>query len=944
MEDPRQDAQMGIGSASPVQETSKNALNATWSWKKSEKKGAPKTFQKVPCAHRPNEKKHECSLFLRFTCTAQETTSLDSPNNEDDNITCGICCQLYTSDGDRRPMMVCSSGHSLCLTCSRRLNICPICRQQFLRPPIPNRALKQIVKENTFALLSLREIDITEMKVDDLGRPLGRGSSAEVKAGLWHAEEMAATSLGSRNDRCYACNEEFTLVDDGRPKTRCSNGHRLCIACSRDIEECPECHLELEEIGEERFTCTAQETTSLDSPNTEDDNITCGICCQLYTSDGDRRPMMVCSNGHSLCLTCSRRLNICPICRQQFLRPPIPNRALKQIVKENTFALLSLREIDITEMKVDDLGRPLGRGSSAEVKAGLWHGEEVAVKIFQIHENDSYLKALKIESSFATRLQHPNVVRIYGITRMQSDTPAIVMERADKGCLRAFIGKLSYPQKASIARGILEGYAYLHSRKVAHRDLKPENILLFGDRLVPKISDFGTSRIVQTSMVNSMVTGTPKYCAPELLDKGLRYGTLVDNDSYLKALKIESSFATRLQHPNVVRIYGITRMQSDTPAIVMERADKGCLRAFIGKLSYPQKASIARGILEGIAYLHSRKVAHRDLKPENILLFGDKLVPKISDFGTSRIVQTSMVNTIYELLEEGLRYGTPVDVCSLSLILFELFTGEDPFKGCTSVGQVVAAIMRDQRPQIPSDFPESLKPLLEKGWSRDPLQRPPLTRFREALQKVFEDLGKGLAKKTAAQLKRLELETPSPESNPGSSQANNSSPTHSLSFAELSNHERRCFNDQMEELNRQEVPIPRWRRPQLETSEPDSPAASMPSVSRLSLGPTSHRESGPFSLPQQHFNGESIDNTLPTPSATERRNPIKNYGIGNKLSLLVKFVILVGIVIMLYSLQNIPLLQISFGAIILFFLLKCGAFQGSLLEDLSNWFHRCSGV
>ncbi|CAG0901356.1 unnamed protein product, partial [Cyprideis torosa] len=356
--------------------------------------------------------------------------------------------------------------------------------------------------------------------------------------------------------------------------------------------------------------------------------------------------MVICSNGHNLCFSCSEQVNQCPTCREPRLPKPIRNLALEKVIEENMLALASVPEIYSTE--ITDLGRRLGRGSSAEVKAGLWHGGEVAIKVFQIHENDSYLKALKIESSFASRLQHPNIVRIYGITRMQSDTPAIVMERADKGSLREFIGKLSYPQKVSIARGTLEGIAYLHSRKVAHRDLKPENILLFGDKLVPKISDFGTSRIVQASMVNTMMTGTPKYCAPELLD-------------------------------------------------------------------------------------------------------------------------------------EGLHYGTPVDVYSLSLILLELFTGEDPFKGCRSVAQVVAAIMRDQRPQIPSDFPEALKPLLEKGWSKVPLLRPPLTLFRDALQKVSDDLENELAKKTAAQLKSLTLETPSPESSPGIPEANDPRPTHRMS-------------------------------------------------------------------------------------------------------------------------------------------------------------------
>ncbi|CAG0895812.1 unnamed protein product [Cyprideis torosa] len=462
--------------------------------------------------------------------------------------------------------------------------------------------------------------------------------------------------------------------------------------------------------------------------------------------------MVICSNGHNLCFSCSVLVNECPTCREQRLPKPIHNLGLEKIIKENMFALASVPEIDSTE--ITDLGRRLGRGSSAEVKAGLWHGGEVAIKVFQIDENDSYLKALKIESSVATRLQHPNVVRIYGITRMQSDTPAIVMERADKGSLRGFIAKLSYPQKVSIARGILEGIAYLHSRKVAHRDLKPENILLFGDKLVPKISDFGTSRIVQASVVNTMMTGTPKYCAPELLDKGLRY-------------------------------------------------------------------------------------------------------------------------------------GTPVDVYSLSLILFELFTGEDPFKGCTSVMQVLAAIMRDQRPQIPSDFPEALKPLLEKGWSKDPLQRPPLTRFRDALQKVSDDLEKELAKKTANQLKSLTLETPSPESRPGIPEANDPRPAHRMSFAGASAtsadeglegnicqfcgaqfknsrefwiHKIGCQQRRQEELNRQQeerkrqvklpTPVPRWSPMEYGSStefeSPDHPASPARLVSHPSPPPISRQESTPL--------------------------------------------------------------------------------------------------
>jgi serine/threonine protein kinase len=52
-----------------------------------------------------------------------------------------------------------------------------------------------------------------------------------------------------------------------------------------------------------------------------------------------------------------------------------------------------------------------------------------------------------------------------------------------------------------------------------------------------------------------------------------------------------------------------------------------------------QKFRIAEGIVDGVAYLHSHRVVHRDLKPDNILLYGSTLIPKISDFGLSKVSQ-----------------------------------------------------------------------------------------------------------------------------------------------------------------------------------------------------------------------------------------------------------------------------------------------------------------
>ena len=83
-----------------------------------------------------------------------------------------------------------------------------------------------------------------------------------------------------------------------------------------------------------------------------------------------------------------------------------------------------------------------------------------------------------------------------------------------KGSLRAHLENLTLNQKVNISLDICDGLAYLHSKRIAHRDLKPENILLFGQMLQAKISDFGTSKEIQTLTKTTAMVGTPQYAAP----------------------------------------------------------------------------------------------------------------------------------------------------------------------------------------------------------------------------------------------------------------------------------------------------------------------------------------------------------------------------------------------------------------------------------------------
>jgi hypothetical protein len=72
----------------------------------------------------------------------------------------------------------------------------------------------------------------------------------------------------------------------------------------------------------------------------------------------------------------------------------------------------------------------------------------------------------------------------------------------------------------------------------------------------------------------------------------------------------------------------------------------------------------------------------------------------------------------------------------LSIILFELFSGTDPFPG--NIGQIYKTKIQDEKPKIPLDFPAALKNLINYGWSKKPRERPEIEKFRKALSLMLK--------------------------------------------------------------------------------------------------------------------------------------------------------------------------------------------------------------
>ena len=206
--------------------------------------------------------------------------------------------------------------------------------------------------------------------------------------------------------------------------------------------------------------------------------------------------MIVCVNGHSFCSNCSSHLEVCAMCRAPCLSKKKVNQSLMDMISKRSDALADIPEIPSEELWQLD-PEPLASGAYSDVYLYQWNKQKVVLKKLRINPKSDQMKDIKKETSLAISLLHPNVVRVFGTSRLRDGMMGILMEFADKGDMsRASMDRLSFNQKIKVSFGVCQGIEFLHSKRVAHRDLKPENILLAHDDescSEVKIVDFGLS-------------------------------------------------------------------------------------------------------------------------------------------------------------------------------------------------------------------------------------------------------------------------------------------------------------------------------------------------------------------------------------------------------------------------------------------------------------------
>ncbi|KAL3719449.1 hypothetical protein ACJRO7_004415 [Eucalyptus globulus] len=170
-----------------------------------------------------------------------------------------------------------------------------------------------------------------------------------------------------------------------------------------------------------------------------------------------------------------------------------------------------------------DPSRELGDGGFGTVYYGeLRDGRVVAVK--RLYENNlRRVEQFMNEVDILTRLQHQNLVKLYGCTSRRSRELLLVYEYIPNGTVADHLhGKqassnfLPWRVRLNIAVETADALTYLHASDVIHRDVKTNNILLENDFRV-KVADFGLSRLFPTdvSHISTAPQGTPGYVDPE---------------------------------------------------------------------------------------------------------------------------------------------------------------------------------------------------------------------------------------------------------------------------------------------------------------------------------------------------------------------------------------------------------------------------------------------
>lgn len=205
-----------------------------------------------------------------------------------------------------------------------------------------------------------------------------------------------------------------------------------------------------------------------------------------------------------------------------------------------------------------------------------------------------------------------------------------------------------------------------------------------------------------------------------------------------RRMRRERQILASLDHPNIAQLYDVGTTEEGLPYLVMEYIEGEPITEFCDRhrLTIEERLELFRTVCSAVHTAHQNLVVHRDIKPSNIMVTEDG-TPKLLDFGVAKWLNPELTShhlapttpwqqfltPEYASPEQilGKAVTTASDIYSLGVLLFELLTGQLPYRLTGLPLQEVERVLAEEEPASPSATAGALAPADEASPSPDPV-------------------------------------------------------------------------------------------------------------------------------------------------------------------------------------------------------------------------------
>ncbi|KRY48226.1 Mitogen-activated protein kinase kinase kinase 10 [Trichinella britovi] len=408
-----------------------------------------------------------------------------------------------------------------------------------------------------------------------------------------------------------------------------------------------------------------------------------------------------------------------------------PSNFVKPDDKEELQSIKSLMsdscppEIQFTDLVLEEV---IGAGGFGKVFKGIYAGQVVAVKAARIDAEDDIdqiLETVRQEAQLFHLLKHPNVAALRGVC-LSLPNLCLVLEYCAGGPLNRALSSWKVSPEVLIdwAIQVARGMHYLHAEapvSLVHRDLKSSNDLFHNHR--------GSVSVRANDLFAIFV-----LLFPVLLFHWNNSGEWVmkcsGNYFRIYQLKIKQIKIYANADADTELITDVIYIQFAYPPVVI--GDTALLTALIQTLE-PWEFILVQSII----VLIKEPIVERNLK---------NLTLKIIDLGLAReacrTTRMSMCGTYAWMAPEVIKSSTfskASDVWSYGVLLWELLTGEVPYKGIDALAVAYGVAVNKLTLPIPSSCPEELSRMMEDCWNVEPRRRPTFMQLIVRLERLREN-------------------------------------------------------------------------------------------------------------------------------------------------------------------------------------------------------------